>query len=247
MHVQQTLRITAIVLAGMLLASCASEMQRAENKALEQQLDTPVTVQVSTPPFDEAYAKAALAKGSSTIKGVVFHKIANGGKEAGRDAGLLNFARGTPMPNVKVFLYPATEHAKELIRLENENRSARAWRKVQLKSFAGDPRVSSYRLMATSDANGLFEFTEMRPGNYLLVTDNWDINSNGQETVPVGHSYQTAGYVVNRYGATEIPKMVIHTEDRHFRVRTEVSFNDVINVPANNTVVKVEARMRPAR
>lgn len=247
MHRQQTLGITAIVLAAMLLASCASEMQRAENKAHEQQLDTPVAVKVTTPPFDEAYAKAALAKGSSAIKGVVFHKIANGGKQAGRDASLLNFGAGTPMPNVAVFLYPATEHVKEIVRLENENRAERAWRKVQLKNFSGDPRLAKYELSTKTDANGLFEFTEMRPGNYMIYVENMLITSSGQETIPVGHSYQTAGYVVSRYGATEIPKMVIHTEEHHFKVKTEVSFSQVINVPANNTVVKVEARMRPAR
>ena len=247
MHVQQTLRIMATILAGMLLASCASEMRRAENKAHNQQLDTPVIVKVTTPPFDEAYAKAAMAKGSSTIKGVVFHKIANGGKDAGRDAGLLNFASGTPMPNVRVYLFPATEHIKEIFRLEDENRAQRVWRKVQLKSFDGDPRAYKYVLIAKTDSNGLFEFTEMRPGNYLLVAENMFITSNGQETIPVGTSYETAGYVVSRYGATEIPRMVVHTEESPFRVKTEVSFNKVINVPANNTVVKVEARMRLVR
>lgn len=247
MAVQPTLRITAAVLAGMLLSSCANEMRRAENKAHEQQLDTPVVVKVTTPPFDEAFANAALAKGGSTIKGVVFHKITNGGKDAGRDAALLNFAAGKPMPGVRVFLYPTTEHFREIIRLENENRSARTWRKVQLKRFEGDPRIYKYRLVTTSDANGLFEFTEMRPGTYILLTDTWDITSNGQETIPVGHSYQTAGYVVNRYGATEIPKLVVHTEERHFNVKTHVAYTDEVTVPSNNTVVKVEARMRPLR
>ncbi len=247
MHVQQTLTITAAVLAGLLLTSCASEMRRAENKALEQQLDTPQTVQVTTPPFDEAFANAALAEGSSTIKGVVFHKIRNGGKDAGRDAALLNFSSGTPMANVRLFLYPATEHFKEIMRLENENRSARAWRKVQLKSFVGDPRVYKYRLIATSDANGLFEFPKMRPGKYVLLTDNWSITSNGQETVLTGHGYETAGYVVSQYGATPINRLVVHTQEQNFKVRTDVSFTDEVNVPADNTVVKVEARMRPIR
>lgn len=247
MQLMHTWRIMAIALASTLLAACASEMQRAENKAQDQQLDTPVSVKVTSPPFDEAYAKAALAKGNSTVKGVVFHKIMNGGKQAGRDAPILSFAKGSPIPNVTVFLYPATEHVKELIRLENENRSERAWRKVQLKNFVGDPRVPKYVLTAKTDANGLFEFTEMRPGNYLIYVDNMLVTSSGQETIPVGSSYQTAGYVVSRHGATEIPRLVVHTEEHHFKVNTEISFNEIINVPSNNTVVKIEARMRPVR
>lgn len=247
MNLNRTFKITATVLASMLLVSCASELQRAENKAHDQQLDTPVTVKVTTPPFDEAYAKAALAKGSSTIKGVVFHKIINGGKQAGQDAPILSFAKGSPMSNVTVFLYPATEHIKEIVRLDSENRSARAWRKLQLKHFIGDPRLSNYVLTTKTDANGLFTFTEMRPGNYLVYVENMLITSSGQETVLTGSSYQTAGYVVSRYGASEIPRLVVHTEEHRFTVKTEVAFSEIINVPANNAVVNIEARMRPVR
>lgn len=247
MLVQQTLRITAAMLAGILLSSCASEMRRAENRAQEQQLDTPQTVHVTTPPFDEALANAALAEGNSTIKGVVFHKIMNGGKDAGRDAPILNFTSGTPMANVRMYLYPATEHFKELMRLEDENRSARFWRKAQLKNIMGDPRVYKYRLTATSDANGLFEFPKMRPGNYVLLSENWSVTSNGQQTVLTGHGYETAGYVVSQHGATPVPRLVVRTEEQRFNVKTDISFSGEVNVPADNTVVKVEARMRPIR
>jgi len=71
------------------------------------------------------------------------------------------------------------------------------------------------------------------------------ITSSGQETVPVGTRYETAGYVVSRHGVTDVPRLVVQTEEQHFRVKTEVGFNEIVNVPANNTVVKMEARMRP--
>lgn len=239
------MKIMPTIMACLLLSSCGSEMRRAEKMAQDQQLDTPVTVTVTSPPFDEAYAKAALAKGNSTIKGVVFHKIINGGKQAGRDAPILNFSKGSPMPGVMVYLYPATEHVKEIVRLESENRSQRSWRKVQLKRFVGDPRLSQYALTTKTDGNGLFEFTEMRPGNYLIYVENMLISSSGQETIPVGTRYETAGYVVSRHGVTDVPRLVVQTEEQHFRVKTEVGFNEIVNVPANNTVVKMEARMRP--
>lgn len=245
MRVPPAMRTMPMIVACLLLASCGSEMRRAEMKVQDQQLDTPVTVTVTSPPFDEAYAKTALAKGSSTIKGVVFHKIINGGKQAGRDAPILNFSQGSPISGVTVYLYPATEHVKEIVRLESENRSQRAWRKVQLKRFVGDPRIHKYALATKTDGNGLFEFTEMRPGNYLIYVENMLITSSGQETVPVGTRYKTAGYVVSRHGVTDVPRLVVQTEEQHFRVKTEVGFNEIVNVPANNTVVKMEARMRP--
>lgn len=245
MRVPSAVKFISMIMVCLLLSSCGNEMRRAEKKVQDQQLDTPVTVNVTSPPFDEAYSKAALSKGNSSIKGVVFHKVINGGKQAGRDAPILNFSQGSPMSGVTVYLYPATEHVKEIVRLESENRSQRSWRKVQLKSFVGDPRISKYALYTKTDSNGLFEFTEMRPGNYLIYVENMLITSSGQETVPVGTRYETAGYVVSRHGVAEIPRLVVQTEEQHFRVKTEIGFNEVVNVPASNTVVKVEARMRP--
>ncbi len=246
----KVLRKGIAISVAMLLTACASEMQRAEanaqRQALDKQLNTPVDVKVDKPAFDEAQAKAALIEGGATIKGVVFHKIRSGGPDAGRDAALLNFSRGTPMAGVKVYLYPATAHVLELSRLERENRSARRRGKAQLKNFHGDPRVYKYVLVAITDANGLFEFPKMRPGRYLVLAENMMITSNGSETVVTGFHQEGSGvYMVSGGVGAEIPRTVVDQEQRNFRVNTEVEYSEVIEVPNGNAVVKIEARMRP--
>lgn len=232
--------------AALLLSGCASEMQRAEQKALEQRLNTPVEVQVTTPPFDEPQAKNAMARGGSRIKGVLFHKIRNGGNDAGRDGALIDFSAGKPLADVTMVLYPSTEHLREVLRLEQENRSERRHGKVQLKHFIPDPRMYKYALQTKTDSNGLFHFDEMRPGTYYLLALNQEIHSNGNETVVTGISHQTE-YVMSAFGPVPIATPIVHQQNRNFRVVTPVEYSEFIEIPAGKNEISVEARMRPIR
>lgn len=235
-----------LVASTCLLAGCATEMQRAEQKALEQRLNTPVEVRVTTPPFDEIQAKNAMALGNNRIKGVLYHKIRNGGREAGRDGGPLNFSAGTPLSNVTVLLYPSTEHLREVLRLEQENRGERRYGKAQLKRFFPDPRIYKYGLQTQTDNNGLFHFNELRPGKYYVMALNQNIHSNGNETVVTGISHETV-YVMSAFGPMPISNPVVHKQNRNFNVVTEVEYSEFIEIPPGKNEVTVEARMRPVR
>lgn len=237
-----------LVASACLLTGCATEMQRAEQKALEQRLNTPVEVPVTAVPFDETQAKNAMALGDSRIKGVLYHKIRNGGRDAGRDGAILDFSAGKPLDKVTMLLYPSTEHLKELLRLEAENRSERRYgKKAQLKHFIPDPRMFKYALKTQTDNNGLFHFDELRPGKYYLLALNQNIYSNGNETVVTGVSQQTVGYMVGAYGAVPITNPVVHTQNNNFRVTTEVEYSEFIEIPPGKNEISIEARMRPVR
>lgn len=98
-------------------------------------------------PFNSQVAEAALQKGKATIKGVVLLKAENPE----------NVHLG-----IKVALFPVTPYLLEFQDLVKRN-------KKKPVSFSKD--FFAYRIESkASDIDGKFEFVNLKPGKYLLVT-----------------------------------------------------------------------------
>lgn len=227
-------------LMGLLIAAalsgCASPMQQADNDANVRQVNTAVEEKVIVP-FDEAQAKAAMQLGDSTIKGVLYHKVSMGGKNAGSDPPL-SIAPARFLTDVKVSLYPATAHLTELLRLEKENRRSRAWSKTaQLKQYTPDERVFKYMLVAQTDASGRYFFKNMKPGRYYIVAQNQNVSSTGSETIVDG-----VAVVSNGWGVPVGTVQQYRNQD--FRVKTPVEYGEFVEIKSGQKELKLESRMR---
>lgn len=227
--------LICLLIAGM-LGGCASPMQRAEDDAKLRQASTAVEEKVVVA-FDESQANAAMQEGSTIIKGVLYHKVSTGGKNAGSDPPF-SIAPAQFLTGVKVWLYPETAHLNELLRLEKENKRSRAWSKTaQLKQYAPDERIYKYRLESTTDASGRYFFTKMKPGRYYIVAQNQNITSTGSETVVDG-----VAVVSNGYGVPVGTVQQYRNQD--FRVKTPVEYGEFVEIKTGQKEVKIESRMR---
>lgn len=232
--VYQSISLSLII--SILLIGCASPMQKAENDAKLRQASTAVEEKVVVP-FDENQANAAMQEGSTVIKGVLYHKVSTGGKNAGSDPPF-SIAPAQFLTGVKVWLYPETAHLKELLRLEKENRRSRAWSKTaQLKDYVPDSRVYKYRLESTTDASGRYFFTKMKPGRYYIVAQNQNVSSTGSETVVDG-----VAVVSNGFGVPIGTVQQYRNQD--FRVKTPVEYGEFVEVKSGQKELKIESRMR---
>lgn len=228
------IRIFLSVLGASLLVGCASPLQQAEHAARVQQASTPVQEPV-TVPFDEAQARKAMEPGTTTIKGVLYHKVTMGGKYAGEDKTLtLNPPRH--LRGIKLALYPTSAHLTELLRLENENRRQRARSNTaQLKHFVPDARLSKYGKFTRTDEHGRYAFNGLKPGKYHLIAENVDVSSTGTEVVVTGASVVSNGV----YSAP-----VTHYGTQNFRVKTLVEYDEEVEIQPGQQELTVESRMR---
>ncbi len=228
--------ITSLIVS-MALVGCASPMQKADEEDQKQQLNTPVDVKI-TVPFDEAQAKAAMELGNTTIKGVLYHKVSSGGKNAGSDAPF-SIAPAKHLRNVNVYLYPVTAHLLELNRLEkeNKNRFSPFAKDKQLKNFIPDSRIFNYALNTKTDDHGRYFFKSLKPGRYYILAENQNITSGGSETVPDG-----VGVVSNGWG---VPVGTVqHYRNQNFNVSTVVEYEEFVEVKAGQKELVIESRMR---
>lgn len=233
MHYKST--VIGVILSATLVG-CASPMQKADDDARIRQANTAVEEKVATP-FDEKLAKAAMLEGDATIKGVLYHKVSTGGKNAGSDPPF-SIAPAKFLTGVKVWLYPETAHLKELLRLEKENKRSRAWSKTaQLKHYVTDDRLYKYRLESTTDASGRYFFYKMKPGRYYVVAQNQNVTSTGSETVVDG-----VAVVSNGYGVPIGTVQQYRNQD--FRVKTPVEYGEFVEVKSGQRELKIESRMR---
>jgi hypothetical protein len=218
------------------LFGCASPMQKADDDAALRQANTAIEEKI-TVPFDEAQAKNAIQPGNTTIKGVLYHKIVTGGKNAESDPPF-SIAPAKFLSGVKVMLYPETAHLTELLRLEKENKSNRAWSKTtQLKSFIADKRMFNYMLETTTDASGRYFFRNIKPGRYYIVAQNQNITSTGSETVTTG-----VAVVNNGFG---IPIGTVQQyKNQDFRVKTPVEYGEFVEIQSEQKELILESRMR---
>lgn len=113
-------------------------------------------------PFNAAEAQKALAKGSSAIRGVAYTKDTEGTKRLGKviaKMGPKKFAyRGTT-----VTLFPLTPYFQEYLELRKKHGSK--GKKVAVISN----EAYKYRITTqVIDDKGYFQFTDLKPGKYLL-------------------------------------------------------------------------------
>lgn len=222
------------IFMSLILAACASPMQKANKDAAIKQASKPVDVNVNVP-FDEDQAKAAMALGNTTVKGVLYHKVTSQGQYAGEDK-LLTLEPAHYIKGVNVYLYPETAHLKELLRLENENRRQRISDKtVQLKRFVPDPRLYQYALKSTTDEHGRYSFKQLKPGKYYVIAQNYNVSSRGSAVVPDGSSIVTNGIYYTE---------VAHYKTQQYNVGTLVEYAKEIDISPNQKILELESRMR---
>lgn len=219
------------------LVGCASTLDQADREARIKQLDTPVDENV-TVLFDEPQAQAAMLPGRATLKGVLYHKVRNGGQYAGEDT-TLTLAPSTFLSGVNVYLYPVTAHLVELNRLEeaNINRFNNGFfsEKKQLKNIIPDQRLFKYSRVTKTDDHGRYFFNNLKPGNYYVYAAPQDILTTGTETVRDGTSVVTDGI----YSAE-----VAHYRNQDYRVRTPVEYAEYVSIGSGQLEVALESRMR---
>jgi hypothetical protein len=224
------------LIVSIMLFGCVSPMQKADQDAKLKQANTAVEEKVLTP-FDEKQAKAAMQKGDATIKGVLYHKVNSYGKNAGNDP-TITMSPPTFLPNVKVWLLPATDHLAEYLRLEKENQNNRARSKnVQLKHYILDERVFNYMQTTQTDASGRYFFKNVKSGRYYVLAQNQNIISSGSETVLEG---MTTTY--NRFGIPigSIPEY----RNQDFRVKTPIEYGEYVEIKSGQKDLTLESRMR---
>lgn len=130
--------------------------------------------------FDAAAAKAALAKGKSTIKGVAFIRPNN-------NIGF-NIKTGKKLyaNKIKISLYPITPYFNEFLALKKVEKPKK------LKFAFMSREAISHRLEAVTNSTGEFTFPEMKPGKYYIEgVLNWTQSGTYQQ-------YTGSGY--NNYG-----------------------------------------------
>jgi hypothetical protein len=219
---------------AMLLSACASPMQQAERSARQQQAAKAVPQEV-TVPFDENQAKAAMAKGKGTIKGVLYHKVNLSGQHAGSDP----FITHNPpqyLKGVTVRLFPVTAHLQEVLSLEKENRRQRSRSKdVQAVDYIADPRMHKYSVSTKTDEYGRYFFNGLKPGKYFVVANNVDVRSTGVEVVQDGASVNTNPYFG---GQTN------HYRTQTYGVLTQVEYDQFVELEPGKNELELESRMR---
>jgi hypothetical protein len=128
-------------------------------------------------PLNVEKAKSQIAKGKSTIRGILYQKVNKmaviGGKTFGK--------------NIKVTLFPVNEYFMEWYNLREKKETKSTTVYMSNDAF-------SFRIEVTTDEYGRFTFSEMKPGKYFLQAFMTTI-SNYKNYVEVGtNSYGTAFY-----------------------------------------------------
>lgn len=150
-----------IIFTFILLAIGISNESRAQIRT-----EQPPDKIIPQTPFDEAAAKQSLAEGTSMIQGV---------------ACSITEGRVYMAENTTVTLYPDTPHLREWIKLGND------------KGFAVvrmSPAATKYRIEATTDEGGRFQFTKIKPGKYFLLSYYKLDLTDGEENWTVGRSLE---------------------------------------------------------
>ncbi|RXK81494.1 hypothetical protein ESB13_21260 [Filimonas effusa] len=150
---------------------------------VQPERDDTVRLMAKTP-FDTSYARAALAKGTGTIKGVAFQRTKNG---YGMKVGKPIYAR-----NSKILLFPVTPYFLEFLELKKKENPKK------LKFAYLSKEAWFFRLEAISNSAGEFTFPDMKPGKYYLeCVLNW--STTGSYNRYTGTGYNNYGGSTNYY------------------------------------------------
>lgn len=217
-----------------LITACASPMEQADRNAQRQTAAVAIKEKLSVP-FDENQAKAAMAKGSSKMKGVLYHRVTMNGRYAGGDY-ILSLEPAVQVRGVTVMLFPETEHLKEWLKLERENRGKRMRSKdTQVIEYTPDPRMWKYAIKTKTDQHGRYFFNNLKPGKYFVLADDVEVKSTGYSVVQDGVSVITSGYFSSQ---------AAHYRTQNHGVVTVVEYGDFHEIKANQGELVVESRMR---
>ncbi|RQO30417.1 hypothetical protein DBR32_12680 [Taibaiella sp. KBW10] len=135
--------------------------------------------------FDQVSAKKALANGKSAIMGSVFFAPIN------NIYGIKNTNAKTYGKYAVVSIFPLTPYIQEWKKLKVKN-SLRQKKLVKMSD-----EVYATRLDVKADEGGNFQFTEMKPGKYfLLSTVEWHYGATEEDPAE--------SYYRNVYGIVEI-------------------------------------------
>lgn len=132
--------------------------------------------------FDKSQAELQLARGKSTIKGVLYKKTNKLALIGGKSYGY----------NVKVVLFPVNNYLMDWYELRKRKESKRTYVYLSDEAY-------SMRLETTTDNYGRFNFTELKPGKYFLQAI-MSVNNVYSRDVVVGtNSYGTQFYQKENY------------------------------------------------
>lgn len=137
--------------------------------------------------FDTLAARAALAEGTGTIKGVAFTRP---GKAIYGKAGKRIYAN-----KIKILLFPVTPYLLEYLDLKKKENAKK------LKFAYISPQAWYYRLEAVTNSDGEFTFPKMKPGKYYLEgVLNWYASGTYNKYTGSGYSdYGTTNYYTPQY------------------------------------------------
>lgn len=166
-----------------------------------------------TATFNKEEAYRMLDKGNNSIQGTISLK----------KRGYVNY----PGYQSRVLLYPVTPHLTEFIELKKKYNSKK--KQAVMTKEAAMARIET----KTIDEKGNFEFTNLKPGKYYIVSlVIWEkVRSNKVQSGPVIANYNTLGI---QMGGGYVP-----TETRYDSQAYENEVGDYIVVPENNKVTVV--------
>lgn len=167
--------IALTAIPGVLLLTAIT----AHAQYVQKERDDTVRMMAKTP-YDTIAARAALAEGNGTIKGVAFTRP---NKTIYGRTGKRIYAN-----KIKVLLFPVTPYLLEYLELKKKEN----YKKLKFAYLS--PEAWRFRLEAVTNSDGEFTFPKMKPGKYYLQgLLNW-------YTSGYYNRYTGSGY--NGYGTT---------------------------------------------
>ncbi|RFM26982.1 carboxypeptidase-like regulatory domain-containing protein [Deminuibacter soli] len=157
---------------------------------VQPERDDTIRIYAKTP-FDTLAARAALAEGNGTIKGVAFTRAKNNKMAI---TGQKLYAN-----KMTVILFPVTPYLEEYLDLKKKENPKK------LKYVYIDPNAWRFRLTAVTNSTGEFTFPKMKPGKYYLEGIlNWNTSGYYNQYTGSGYGYGgTTDYYERKYYTVE--------------------------------------------
>jgi hypothetical protein len=226
---------TAALLCGLGASPVLLAGNVLRNADRQAEVAQPLVYRPETP-FDPQQAAQAMAPGTATIRGVVFHRLDRFGNYV-----LLPPNPVRTMEGIDVFLYPATPHMVEFMKLLDKH----VYRKLKMpivpqnrrpKQVFFDDAALDYRKVVKSDQYGRYTFTDLKPGRYIVYSAAY-VTSNFNVSVPVGSSEISYGI----YGTDNVTHYGLEERTR----RTDIEYRNYIDIKSDGQVVEVESLFKP--
>lgn len=236
---------TACTLASLLaLAGCAANAinaadRQAEAAAKGKTVRVPVTV-----PVDRTQARAAMDKGSVTIRGALYYRTTISGREDGWPASPL--VQSKPAAKVRVTLLPATPHIAEYHRLVTEQASKMLnwWTGPENSLLNPQPQALMYVPAAAaleqsvetmSDEFGRYSFSNLKPGRYYIEALTLLRGTYNRDVAVGSTTYRDSR---GRTGTADHTKLESISYKRHLALR------ELVEVGITQGTMEVDSRMR---